>query len=151
MPVGLTNSFVEKTCVKLLGKSFLGVYPCDIHPTTKKRTFSIIFNTGDSSTSGEHFVAIYANRGTLYYFDPFGNKPNDVNIKAFISRAIGRRSLNCWNKQIQHDNSTYCGFFCIGYLLHKHKNIKKFKKYFKYNKNLEENNQRIIQFIMQII
>lgn len=79
---GLTNQYVEDLGKTLLTAkmNFLGVFPCDLQPTIKAKTFSLIFNTGDSSTAGEHFVAIFANKRTLYYFDSFGKRPTDTNI-----------------------------------------------------------------------
>lgn len=149
MSTGLSNKFINTTCRKLF-KNFIGVYPCDLFPRIRKRNYSVIFNTGDSSTSGEHFVAIYVTHKSIYYFDSFGNKPTDVNIKAFICKIKKNRPVYYWNRQIQHVQSNYCGLFCIGFLLYKHMNIRKFPNIFHQN-NLHLNNQRIVKFIIDNI
>jgi len=135
-------------CRKVCGRSFIGVFPCDIQPEVRRKTFSIVFNTGDSSTAGEHFVAIFSTRRTMFYFDSFGKKPTDNNIKKFIAKTKGRKRFIHWKKQIQHSMSNYCGFYCIGYLLHKHKNIQSFRKYFNAN-NLMQNDGQIVKFIVK--
>lgn len=143
---GLSNNFVSKVCSKLFGGHFLGVFPCDIHPKTNHhKKFSIIFNTGDSETTGEHFVALYMENNKLFYFDSFGKKPTDKNVLSFISNQK-KKKLICWKKKIQHDDSSYCGFFCIAFLLHKHKKIPNFCKFF-VSKKLHLNNDRVVKFI----
>lgn len=156
MSKGLTNKYVEKTCRDLFGKSFIGVFPCDIHPkiNTNKQQYSLIFNTGDSSTAGEHFVAIYFNKKTFYYFDSFGRKPDDNNIIKFLSKQIckqrRKKKLIVWNKPVQDVNSSYCGFYCIGFLLHKYYKFKNFEKIFQSN-NLINNDKIITNFIIKNI
>lgn len=145
MANGLSNKFVSKICSKLFGNHFLGVFPCDIHPNTNHRKkYSIIFNTGDSGTSGEHFVALYMEKNKLFYFDSFGKKPTDKNVLSFINNQ--KKKLICWKKKIQHEDSYYCGFFCIAFLLHKHKKIPNFCKKI-LSKKLHLNNDRVVKFI----
>lgn len=145
MAKGLSNNYVSWVCKNIFGSSFLGVFPCDIHPTSKRRKFSLIFNTGDSETPGEHFVALYLQNETLFYFDPLGEKPNDENIIKFILNQKHKRFI-VWKKQIQHENSTYCGFFCIAFLLSKYKKITTFSRNFNVTNN-QENNKKIVDFI----
>ena len=83
MSKGLTNQYVEQLCKQLLKKHFIGVYPCDIQPKITKKNFSIVFNTGDSTTKGEHFIALYVKNKIIYYFDSFGRIPRDNNILSF--------------------------------------------------------------------
>jgi len=146
---GLSNDYVENVCKKLFGKSFLGVYPCDIHPKTRRKTFSVVFNTGDSSTSGEHFVCLYVTPTIIHYFDSFGKTPTDVNIKSFIKKQKQRRRLKHWKTSIQHETSDFCGFYVIGFLIHKYRNKKMFNKMF--TSNLKENDSIIVNFIIKSI
>ena len=152
MSKGLTNKYVEKTCRDLFGKNFIGVFPCDMHPKIRQRkNFSLIFNTGDSSTKGEHFIAIYFNEKNLFYFDSFGKKPNDKNIIKFIkSQQRKIKKIIFWDKPIQDVNSSYCGFYCIGFLMHKYYKILNFKKQFKTD-NLIKNDDIVINFIVKNI
>jgi len=151
MAKGLTNSYVEKLSKKILKNiNFKGVYPCDIHPKIKNNIFSVIFNTGDSQSHGEHFVAIYANEKNLFYFDSFGENIYDVNIKKFINNVINSRKLIINTNKIQDDGSTFCGFFCIAFLLSKEKRVKYFKNIFKKD-NLMKNNDIAVNFIIKFI
>lgn len=149
---GLSNHYVEKVGRKILKKiNFLGVYPCDIHPAINKRkNFSVIFNTGDSTTSGEHFVCLYKNRKNIFYFDSFGNKPDDKNILLFLKKFNVKL---IWNSvKIQSDNSNFCGFYCLAFLLSiEHKiNFNKFIMLFNKN-NLNDNDKIVIYFILKQI
>jgi len=148
---GLTNDYVEKLCKKILiNQKFYGVYPCDIQPklSKKNKIFSIIFNTGDSSTPGEHFIALYFTPRSVFYFDSFGKKPLDQNIKLFINRNIDRRKLVCFDRKIQSDHSSFCGFFCTAFLLSKDRKITAFNRYFSKN-DLDKNNQKTVYFIIK--
>lgn len=146
MSKGLSNKFVSKVCSKLFGRHFLGVFPCDIHPDTNSyNKFSIVFNTGDSGTTGEHFVALYMENKKLFYFDSFGKGPSDKNVLSFIDNQK-KKKLVCWKKKIQHENSSYCGFFCIAFLIHKHMKIANFCQIFA-SKKLYLNNDRVVKFI----
>jgi len=148
---GLSNEYVSKVCKQIIGKKFLGVFPCDRPPKIKNTHFSIIFNTGDSSTAGEHFVAICANDKTVFYFDPFGKQPQDANIKHFLTDVKKKRRLFHWYHPLQHKMSTFCGFFCIGYLLYKNKPRKhSFRHYFDQTK-LRVNDQLIVDYILKLV
>jgi len=150
MTAGLSNDYIEKTALKAIKNHyFLGVFPCDRHPTIDHRKkFSIVFNTGHSQSTGEHFIAIYCNKKQLYYFDSLGSTDIDVNIANFIQETIKRRTLILCNKPIQHPISSFCGFYCIAFLLAKDKlcDDSIFYSYFN-NKSLLENDKKVVYFI----
>jgi len=146
---GLTNAYVENLCKKVLrNHKFYGVFPCNHHPSVEGRTYSLIFNTGDSSTPGEHFVAIYANNTCFYYFDSFGVACSDENINSFIKENLCGRKLIWNNTKIQHDSSNFCGFFCLGFLLSKDRGIKMYYRIFR-KSNLMLNNEIVLKFILK--
>ena len=66
-----------------------------------KNIFSLIFNTGTSDTSGLHFVALYVNARSIYYFDLFGDRPANKYIKDFIEGIRGRKRLIINRRKIQ--------------------------------------------------
>jgi len=150
MTVGLSNDYIEKTGLKILkNHCFLGVFPCDRRPTIDQRKkFSLVFNTGHSQSTGEHFVAIYCNKNKLYYFDSLGGTNIDVNISDFIQEIIRRRALILCNKPIQHPISSFCGFYCLAFLLAKDKlcDDKIFYSHFN-KKSLFENDKNAVYFI----
>ena len=146
MVEGLSNAYVENIFKKIIGSSFIGVYPCDIHPIIKLKHFSIIFNTGDSSTKGEHFIAIFTNRNSFFYFDSFGKKNTDKNVQVFIEKHAKKKKMYISKQKIQHDNSSFCGFYCIAFLISKYRKLKNFRESFsKYG--LMKNDENVVQFI----
>jgi len=147
MSKGLTNQYVEQLCKQLLKKHFIGVYPCDIQPKITKKNFSIVFNTGDSTTKGEHFIALYVKNKIIYYFDSFGRIPRDNNILSFIKHHRNKRRLKVWKKKIQDDVSNFCGFYCAAFLIHKHRNMNSFGKMF--TSNLRKNDEKVVEFIVK--
>ena len=150
MAKGLSNDYVEKVCKKILNNhTFLGVHPCDVHPSVdNRRNCSVIFNTGDSTTSGDHFVCMYLNKTTIFYFDSFGERVNlDKNILRFVNNIPSKKLVHNTQK-IQDDLSQFCGFYCIAYLLSK--DLKLSDEYFKSffsKENLLLNDKNVIYFI----
>lgn len=146
MAKGLTNDYLESTCKKIIGPSFIGVYPCDVHPKVRKKKFSVIFNTGDQYSTGEHFVALSISNKKVFYFDPFGEKPTNHDILSFISKL---NLALAWNtKKIQHESSSFCGFYCLAYLYSVKKKIpySRFKNLFRTH-DLKKNDKTVIKFL----
>ena len=53
--------------------TFIGCYPNDKLPKIEKESnISIIINTGNSESLGEHWVAMRMTRDKCFYFDSFG-------------------------------------------------------------------------------
>lgn len=147
---GLTNQYVEQLGKNLIGKHFLGTFPCDIHPNIKKKTnFFVVFNL---SKHGSHFIAICADKKNLMYFDPLGHKCDNEDILTFLNLAKNKRKLKNKFPKIQSCSSIFCGFFCIAFLLSRyHKEpLQLFFKHFN-KKNLIENDQTVIDFITRKI
>ena len=147
MSGGLSNSFLERIGKKILGSDFVGVFPCDVHRKSRKKTYLIIFNTGRKNTLGEHFVAIKIGKKSVFYFDPFGEPPTNSFIKEYISKL--KRPLN-WNiVQIHHNSSNFCGFYCLAYLMSvkKKMSFKKFLNLFSIQ-NKKSNDKKVVDFIV---
>ena len=152
MSRGLSNSFLSKISRKILGPKFLGVYPCDVRPKTKNRSCFIIFNTGKKNTEGEHFVAVKIVKKEIFYFDPFGEQPNNDYILSFL-REEKKNKKFFWNRvQIQDNSSNFCGFFCLAYLISAKNKMpmKRFKNLFSIQ-NRKLNDKIVIEFIISKI
>jgi hypothetical protein len=150
---GLTNEYVENLGKLICGKSFLGTFPCDILPNvSKKKEFALIINLSKHNTTGSHFIAIYADKNEFCYFDPLGDKCKNMDIFKFIKLNKNNRQFKQKFKKIQSDESIFCGFFCLAFLLSKRlkmKNIKFFKNFDR--KNLNLNDEKVIKFIQNNI
>lgn len=146
---GLTNEYVEGLGKKVCGKFFLGTFPCDLLPKVdRKKSFSLIINLSKHNTNGSHFVALFADKNILMYFDPLDNKCNNKYILKFIRENKKKRKIKQKFKKIQSDESIFCGYFCIAFLLSRKLNLS-FKLFFsKFDyKNLKNNDSHVISFI----
>jgi len=150
---GLTNQYVEELGKKILGKHFLGTFPCDIQPIVdKKKIFSLVFNLSKHDSKGSHFIAIFADENNLLYFDPLGHKCENTDILQFMTKVRSKRKMRTKFQKIQDCNSIFCGFFCIAFLLSRHKNesLSNFFKHFSKQK-LIKNDVLVIKYILNKI
>ena len=132
-------------------KSFMGCYPKDKLPSKFPKILpkSIIINTGQSSTSGEHWVALLLLRTSCLYFDSFGLGILDADILHFIGKNYKNYSFN--HMCIQHYESKKCGEFCIGFIKVV-KNRKDFINFIhKFNFKSLKNNDKQIENILKLV
>jgi len=146
---GLTNKYVEQMGKKY-AKTFVGVFPCNTHPVVdESEQFSLIFNESKHDEEGTHFVAIFANKQHLYYFDSLGLKLENVYIKLFCN-SQGRRLVEN-RQQIQSYDSLFCGYFCICFIMYMEAtmNFSDFCSHFcKFN--LKQNDSIVTDFIIKL-
>lgn len=151
---GLSNIYLHNLSKKLIGPEFIGVYPCDVFPKIRHSvaTNMIIFNTGRANTEGEHFVAVTVTRRKVYYFDSFGEQPNNIFIKDFLTKVCQDKFFDYNRVSLQHDLSNFCGFYCLAYLLSvkKKMSVKRFRNLFS-TQNKKSNDPKVIQFIVRNI
>ena len=108
---GLTNKYVED-----IGKD-IGTFPCNILPDIKNvKSFSIIFNESRHDEEGSHFVAVFADKEKIYYFDSLGLKCENKYILKFLS--CSGRKIKENDIQIQSYDSIFCGYFCLSYIFY---------------------------------
>jgi len=147
---GLTLDYVDKLGKKICGKMFLGCFSCDAQLNVKKK-FTIIFNLSRHNQKGSHYVAISRNKNKIIYFDPFGHACTNTDIKNFIASNLfcNRQTICESSKKIQHYNSNFCGFYCLGFCLSQKFGIpfETFVNLFKTNSL--ENDNKIIEFIVK--
>ena len=115
--------------------SFIGCFPHDILKRIKRKSnISIIINTANSKSIGEHWVAMRMTNNECFYFDSFGVEITNENIKKFAK--IYKKviySTEC----IQDIESRKSGEFCIAFIKNVHclESYKKFINSFSYNNN----------------
>lgn len=140
---GLTNYELEKYSKKIIGNTFLGVFPSDDFPklfSTKKNT-SVIFNLSKSNESGTHFIAIFKKGKKIYYFDSFGEICKNKNILKFLK--LHTNTIYCNVKKIQSLTSNFCGLYCLSFLIVCQKNNKPFSYFLKQFKPIYKKNDKI--------
>ena len=107
--------------ILIYNKNFLGCYASDqidILPKTLPK--SLIINTANSDTDGEHWVALVLQKKRCFYFDSFGLPIMNKNILHFLQKY---KKVMYSDICIQDINSVKCGKFCIGFI--KYVNSKK--------------------------
>ena len=132
-------------------RSFMGCYPKDKLPKKFPKVLpkTIIINTGHSSTSGDHWIALLLLKSGCFYFDSFGLGILDQDIQNFIERKYKRYTYN--QKCIQHFESKKCGEFCIGFTKMV-KNRKDFQNFImKFDFQYLKNNDMKIEKMLKVL
>ena len=101
---------------KYTRKIFGGVIPIDHLPKNYvSRPKAYIINSGDSTTPGEHWFAVFIpKRGPIEYFDSYGLKPINKEIYNFVK--LNRKSFIHNPYRIQANDSYNCGKYSLFYL-----------------------------------
>ena len=151
--MSFNNGYIVKTGKKVL-KNFLGCFPADLPPKTKKSNFSVIFNLSKHNEEGSHYVAIYSTTKKIIYFDSFGQPIKNNLIKIFVKKYLKRKKFLFNKVKIQDDQSSFCGIFCLSFLDCQEKNISLQKYVNLFDKSsLKENDKTCVNifksFIMQ--
>ena len=107
--------------ILIYNKNFLGCYASDrLHTLPKTLPKSLIINTANSDSDGEHWVALVLQKERCFYFDSFGLPIMNKNILHFLQKY---KKVMYSDICIQDINSVKCGKFCIGFI--KYVNSKK--------------------------
>ena len=104
--------------ILIYNKNFLGCYASDqidILPKTLPK--SLIINTANSDTDGEHWVALVLQKKRFFYFDSFGLPIINENILHYLHKY---RKVMYSDNCIQDINSEKCGKFCIAFIKNVH-------------------------------
>ena len=79
-----------------------------------------IYNLEPSYMNGSHWVSTYVKDNVINYFDSFGLPP----FQEIVDHAKKKNlTLLHQNQQIQHLNTTTCGYFCLYFLNEMHKGV----------------------------
>jgi len=100
------SSDLERTCRKLFGKTFKGVFPSDRIPPLTGCTCAII-NVDKSNQRGSHWMAI---TDDLVY-DSFGRRTHDLIRHAKLKQKDTELDAE------QTESETNCGARCIAFLI----------------------------------
>lgn len=72
----ITKTAVQNQYVK---KYFTGTYPADVVPTNIRKICCWVWNTDESSQTGQHWVGFFKHDKNLIYFDSYGSHVNYYN------------------------------------------------------------------------
>ncbi len=78
-----------------------------------------ILNLENKGSNGSHWVCVICRTQECFYFDSFGAPPTQ-NVHQRLKTKYHKIYMN--NSIIQDLESEMCGWFCIGLILHVHKN-----------------------------
>ena len=147
---GLDNIYINQT-LKKLSKDFCGVYSSDNIPTNllQKDNFIIVCNLSGQFEVGSHFITIVANNDITIYIDSLGFPCLIPEISDFIRKRGNPLYYN--DRQIQHANSKYCGFFCIYFTLLFDRALVSQPIFTFSTKKLYENDAKCIMYIKSLI
>ena len=139
-----------KEILTLLKNQFLFI-GCFAQDTVQKLIIQqlpvlLFVNIDSNSARGSHWIALGIFNETLEIFDPLGFKINKwksipCELLTFLHELSENRKMKVI-RQIQPDNSTLCTFYCLIYVVLRHKfSFEKIKSLF--SKNIEKNDQKL--------
>jgi hypothetical protein len=133
---------------------FCGTYSCNNIPKdiAKLSIFSIICNIDKVGEIGSHFITIIGRSKRIMYIDPLAYPCTNKYIAKFLKKAqqYNNRKLEIQNVPIQHPISTYCGYFCMVFVLFFEKDNHGIK--LKFNKHkLLLNDIKCIKYLVQFL
>ena len=102
-------------------EGFLGAFPYDKIPKSRKKFYSMIVNTEPDSEPGDHWLVLVYRRGRFWFLDSFGRDYNNFTFSiAFqntIRNYIAGRPHVFNRKLLQQFTSNACGFYAC-YFVH---------------------------------
>ena len=102
-------------------ENFLGCFASDQLPLSipiNSFPKSMIINTANAGSRGEHWVAIVLQKKRCFYFDSFGLPILNASILKFVGERYNKVTYT--DVCIQNVFSDFCGKFCIGFINHVH-------------------------------
>ena len=113
-------------------KYYLGTVAFDQLPKYIKYPSCLIVNNQSSNQPGQHWIAIYFEKNRkAEFFDSFGQGAKYYNLENYI-RIRSKGYVNN-NVQLQSNDSNFCGYYCVLFILLKSRGwtLRKILKQFK--------------------
>lgn len=127
---GVSNVFMEDFLSHFPLVNFKGVFNSHninshfFENVSPGENFSLIVNILEDSNEGGHFVCIVGTQKAITYIDTFGLVCIDPSIQKFIQTCVKKhfKSDKCKvlfnDKTIQHEESNYCGLYCVLFIIY---------------------------------
>lgn len=121
MSVELLSNFDIIELCKMFNINLISCLSKDLLKTIKPQNGSYVINLDDSDSAkgGTHWVALFIDKNTACYFDPFGILP-PTEVKHFCKNKV----LTFSKDQIQNYKQQSCGYYCLAFLHFMTKHIK---------------------------
>jgi len=103
----VSNIYIDEVLRKF--NNFLGTFSSDNIPKLSENQ-GVICNFSKEREEGTHFIFLFFSKNKLYYFDSLklGIIPDDIHN--YISNYPFFMDIS---RSIQHNSSSFCGFYCI--------------------------------------
>ena len=130
---------------------FRGVFALDQVPKTFfKFPSCFIVNTHKQNQPGEHWLAVYIDSNMkIDFFDSFGRPPEEFKLHQYLSSISIQINYN--KKQIQSVSSSFCGYYCLFFILSKVRGMSMDKFVSMFSENTEKNDDIINSFLEEFI
>lgn len=110
----LSNLYIEKLFTHV--KGFLGVYSSNNAVKLKRKGECLIINFDKEGESGSHFISLYMKSSKhCLYFDSLNLPIIPIEIYEYLSDRTFQITNS--SKNIQSFESTYCGFYCMLFII----------------------------------
>ena len=90
----------------------LMVFILEIIYLKKIKNGAYIINLDEYANVGTHWITLYVKDNEVIYLDSFGVEHIPGEIKRFVGNKIIEKNVF----RIQANDSTMCGYFCIGFI-----------------------------------
>lgn len=100
-----------------------GIYAADLLPKCRGSKSLYIINSDPSSKPGRHWLAVWFEEESVYFFCSLGKNPAcyHKNIQTFLKREKKRVLHN--RKRLQDAKSALCGHYCLLFALTKSRDM----------------------------
>ena len=115
----MKDSFTKKIFKNTLARDEL--------PKTVKYPSCYVINTKPRSHEGEHWLAVFYDKNKIgYFFDSYGFNPSRYDLENFMNKTSEKWY---YNKKRIHGLSTYCGYYCVLFILFKSRKLNFFSNF----------------------
>lgn len=108
----LTNLYLEEVLKVIPG--FRGVFSSDEVPKLEQKFSSLIINFDEKTEPGSHYIALFRKQKKCFYFDPLKLNFLPVKVGEYLYQY---NTIYDLSNNIQSFQSTYCGFYCILFII----------------------------------
>ena len=133
--------------------NFLGAFAYNEIPNIPNNDFSLVINTDDSESPGDHWIPILRKKGVIYFLDSFGRSYKSPLFEKEFSKTISKIiSDGKWrfnNQLLQDLFSTACGYYACYFILEMQNNSLR-EVLNNFTEDLKKNDSFVIKYVDKI-